>query len=95
MVNRQKYLLLVLVRKGLLWACKLQAEAPGHTDTCDLPLTFSRTSAGAGDLAEVCSPGKHHTQNSSDLSCVARPCFSAAGTEILSSFFLNLSSPSP
>ena len=70
----------------------LQSAGRGpRTHGCMLPLTFSRTSAGADDLAEGFYPSKQSTQNSTDRSCVARPYFSAAGTEILLGCFFNLS----
>lgn len=66
-----EYLLLVVGRKGSLWARKVQAEAPGHTDACDLPLTFSQTSAGAEELTEGFGTSKQHPWNSPDLPGVA------------------------
>ena len=59
--------------------CKLRPR--GHTDKCDLPLTFSQTSTWADELTEGFSTRKQCTQNSPNLPCVARSCFSVAGTK--------------
>lgn len=85
-----EYLLLVVGRKGLLWACKVQAEAPGHTDACDLPLTFSQTSAGAEELTEV-SVQASSTHGTVQIYPVWPISVSGAATKILWGFFLNLS----
>ena len=39
----------------------------GHADESDLPLTFSRTRAGADELTEGFGTTKQHTQNGPNL----------------------------